>query len=57
MEFIVRISDYLSFMTSFILIFGFIFQLSFIASLLTKVGLLTSHMLSSKQKWAILIFL
>ncbi|WP_019219646.1 twin-arginine translocase subunit TatC [Bartonella florencae] len=54
-EFIVRISDYLSFMTSFILIFGLIFQLPLVTSLLTKVGLLTSHSLVSKRKWAILI--
>ncbi|MGL2349084.1 twin-arginine translocase subunit TatC [Helicobacter pylori] len=43
-----RISSYLSFITSFIWIFGLIFQLPLIASLLTKVGLLTSHMLPSK---------
>ncbi|MHC5306850.1 twin-arginine translocase subunit TatC [Bartonella sp. LJL80] len=54
-EFIARISDYLSFMTSFILIFGLIFQLPLVTSLLTKVGLLTSDMLVSKRKWAILI--
>ncbi|WP_455475609.1 twin-arginine translocase subunit TatC [Bartonella sp. B17] len=54
-EFIVRISDYLSFMTSFILIFGLIFQLPLVTGLLTKVGLLTSHMLVSVRKWAILI--
>lgn len=54
-EFIARISDYLSFMTSFILIFGLIFQLPLITSLLTKAGLLTSEMLVSKRKWAILV--
>ncbi|WP_273718516.1 MULTISPECIES: twin-arginine translocase subunit TatC [Bartonella] len=54
-EFIVRISDYLGFMTSFILIFGLIFQLPLVISLLTKVGLLTSHDLVSKRKWAILL--
>ncbi|EJF90698.1 twin-arginine translocase subunit TatC [Bartonella tamiae] len=54
-EFIARISDYLSFMTSFILIFGLIFQLPLITSLFTKVGLLTSDMLVSKRKWAILV--
>ncbi|WP_332066125.1 twin-arginine translocase subunit TatC [Bartonella sp. CB189] len=54
-EFIVRISDYLSFMASFILIFGLIFQLPLVTSLLTKVGLVTSHMLVSVRKWAILI--
>ncbi|UTO29179.1 twin-arginine translocase subunit TatC [Bartonella harrusi] len=54
-EFIVRISDYLSFMASFILIFGLIFQLPLITSLLTKVGLVTSHSLVSKRKWAILL--
>ncbi|WP_455466625.1 twin-arginine translocase subunit TatC [Bartonella sp. B39] len=54
-ECIVRISDYLSFMTSFILIFGLIFQLPLVTSLLTKVGFLTSHSLVSKRKWAILI--
>ncbi|EJF81647.1 Sec-independent protein translocase protein TatC [Candidatus Bartonella washoeensis] len=53
-EFIVRISDYLSFMTSFILIFGLMFQLPLITSLLIKVGLLTSHGLVSNRKWAIL---
>ncbi len=36
-EFIVRISDYLSFMISFILIFGLIFQLPLVTSLLTRV--------------------
>ncbi|WP_346418108.1 hypothetical protein [Bartonella sp. WD12.1] len=35
-------------MTSFIWIFGLIFQLSLIARLLMKIGLLTSHMLPSK---------
>ncbi|EJF86122.1 twin-arginine translocase subunit TatC [Bartonella rattimassiliensis] len=54
-DFIVRISDYLSFMTSFILIFGLIFQLPLIVSFLTKIGLLTSHDLVSKRKWAILL--
>ncbi|OPB31280.1 twin-arginine translocase subunit TatC [Bartonella sp. AR 15-3] len=54
-EFIARISDYLNFMISFILIFGLIFQLPLIISLLTRVGLLTSHILISKRKWAILI--
>ncbi|MBB5074293.1 sec-independent protein translocase protein TatC [Bartonella callosciuri] len=53
-EFIVRISDYLSFMISFVLIFGLIFQLPLVISLLTKVGLLTFHDLLSKRKWAIL---
>ncbi|WP_336279060.1 twin-arginine translocase subunit TatC [Bartonella sp. CB175] len=54
-EFVVRISDYLSFMTSFILIFGFIFQLPLVIGLLTKVELLTSHTLVSIRKWAMLI--
>ncbi|WP_208433846.1 twin-arginine translocase subunit TatC [Bartonella taylorii] len=54
-EFIVRISDYLGFMTSFILIFGLIFQLPLVTGLLTRVGLLTSHGLVSKRKWAILL--
>ncbi|WP_375616153.1 MULTISPECIES: twin-arginine translocase subunit TatC [unclassified Bartonella] len=54
-DFIVRISDYLSFMTSFILVFGLIFQLPLVISLLTKVGFLTSHDLVSKRKWAILL--
>ncbi|MET3590006.1 sec-independent protein translocase protein TatC [Bartonella silvatica] len=54
-EFIVRISDYLNFITSFVLIFGLIFQLPLVTSLLTKVGLLTVHSLVSKRKWAILI--
>ncbi|WP_019223890.1 twin-arginine translocase subunit TatC [Bartonella rattaustraliani] len=54
-EFIVRISDYLSFMTSFVLIFGLIFQLPLVTSLLTKVGFLTSNSLVSKRKWAILV--
>ncbi|AGF75634.1 twin-arginine translocation protein TatC [Bartonella vinsonii subsp. berkhoffii str. Winnie] len=54
-EFIVRISDYLSFMTPFILILGLIFQLPLVTSLLTKIGLLTSYGLVSKRKWAILL--
>ncbi|MET3560443.1 sec-independent protein translocase protein TatC [Bartonella japonica] len=54
-EFIVRISDYLSFMTSFVLIFGLIFQLPLITSLLIKVGFLTSRSLVTKRKWAVLI--
>lgn len=53
-DFIVSISNYMSFMTSFILIFGLIFQLPLITSLLTKVGLVTSQMLASKRKWAVL---
>lgn len=54
-EFIAKISDYLSFMTSFILVFGVIFQLPLITALLTRVGLLTPAMLAEKRKWAILL--
>ncbi|WP_336294142.1 twin-arginine translocase subunit TatC [Bartonella sp. CB169] len=54
-DFVVRISDYLSFMTSFILIFGLIFQLPLVTSLLTRVGLVTYRGLVYKRKWAVLI--
>ncbi|ALE03953.1 twin-arginine translocase subunit TatC [Bartonella ancashensis] len=55
-EFIARISDYLNFITLFILIFGFIFQLPLVITLLTKVGFVTSHMLASVRRWTVLIF-
>lgn len=53
-EFIARISEYLSFMTSFILIFGLIFQLPLVTGLLVKVQLLRPQTLVDKRKWAIL---
>ncbi|KAA6404865.1 twin-arginine translocase subunit TatC [Candidatus Tokpelaia sp.] len=54
-HFIARISDYLDFIISFTLIFGLIFQLPVITSLLVRVGLLTAGHLVALRKWEIVI--
>jgi len=54
-EFIAKISEYLSFMTSLILAFGLVFQLPVVTSILARVGLLTSDMLVSVRRWAIVV--
>lgn len=54
-EFNPKISTYLSFIISLMLIFGLVFQLPLATSLMTKAGLITSKMLTSKRKWAVLI--
>lgn len=54
-HFIAKISEYLDFMTSFILIFGCVFQLPVIVALLTRVGLLRAEQLAALRKWEIVI--
>jgi len=54
-EFIARISEYLSFMTSLILAFGLVFQLPVVTSILVRVGILTSAALVAVRKWAIVL--
>lgn len=54
-HFIAKISDYLDFMASFILIFGLVFQLPVITSLLARVGILTSAHLIALRKWEIVL--
>lgn len=54
-QFIAKISEYLDFMTSFILIFGLVFQLPVITALLVRVGLLTSAHLIALRKWEIVL--
>jgi len=54
-HFIAKISDYLDFIISFTLIFGLIFQLPVITSLLVRVGLLTAGHLVALRKWEIVI--
>jgi len=54
-EFVAKISEYLDFMTSFILSFGLIFQLPVATSILTRVGFLTSDMLVSVRRLAIVV--
>jgi len=54
-EFIAKISEYLSFMTSLILAFGLVFQLPVVASILVRVGLLSAAMLIAMRKWAIVV--
>jgi len=49
-----RISEYLDFFMSLILIFGLVFQLPVVTSLLVRVGILTAEWLKGKRRWAIL---
>jgi len=49
-----KISDYLNFLMSLMLIFGLVFQLPVITSLMVRVGLLSAVWLASKRRWAIL---
>lgn len=48
-------SKYLSFLTSFLLPFGVIFQLPLVVMFLTRIGLITPKMLIEKRKYAIVI--
>lgn len=52
-ELLNKVSDYLARITSFILIFGFVFQLPIVTSLLVKVGILSAQTLANKRKYAI----
>jgi len=54
-HFIAKISDYLDFMTDFMLIFGCVFQLPVIVALLVRAGLLTSAHLIAMRKWEIVL--
>jgi len=49
-----RISEYLDFFMSLILIFGLVFQLPVVTSLLVRVGILSAEWLAGKRRWAIL---
>jgi len=49
-----RISEYLDFFMSLTLIFGLVFQLPVVTSLLVRVGILTAEWLRGKRRWAIL---
>lgn len=49
----ISISSYISFVIIFILSFGFIFQLPIVVLLLTKLGIITPHWLSSNRKYII----
>lgn len=50
-----KISEYFSSMMSMILVFGILFQLPLVVTLLTKAGLITSAFLKDKRRWAILV--
>jgi len=50
-----RISDYLDFIISFILLFGLIFQLPVVTSLLVRVGLIRAAHLVALRKWEIVL--
>lgn len=52
---VISISNYLSFITIFIFIFGLVFELPVAVLILSKLGLVTPAFLSSNRKWAILI--
>jgi len=49
-----KISDYLNFLMSLMLIFGLVFQLPVVTSLMVRVGLLSAEWLASKRRWAVL---
>jgi sec-independent protein translocase protein TatC len=51
-DFIAKISEYLSFMTSLILAFGFVFQLPVVTTLLIRIKLLNYTTLVAMRKWA-----
>jgi len=53
--FVGKVSEYLSFMTTLILTFGLVFQLPVVTTLLVRVGLLTTSMLISVRKWAVVV--
>lgn len=52
---VISISEYLSFITVLILIFGIVFELPVGIVVLSKLGLVTPAALSRNRKWAILI--
>jgi len=54
-HFIAKISDYLDFMTNFMLIFGCVFQLPVIVALLARAGLVSSAQLIALRKWEIVL--
>ena len=49
------ISNYISFITFFLLGFGSVFELPVVALVLTKLGLVSPHLLRSKRKHAVVI--
>jgi sec-independent protein translocase protein TatC len=50
-----RVSEYLSLIMTLIFSFGLVFQLPVVTTLLARVGLLSSEMLRSKRKYAIVL--
>lgn len=50
-----KISEYLDFLMTLVLAFGLVFQLPVVTTLLARVGLVSSQMLASKRKWAVVI--
>jgi len=50
-----RISEYLDLVMSLTLIFGLVFQLPVVTSLLARVGIVTAEWLAGKRRWAILL--
>ncbi|MCL6584309.1 MAG: twin-arginine translocase subunit TatC [bacterium] len=51
----IKISEYLSFYSTTVLINGVIFELPFVILFLTKIGLVKPQMLTKNRKWAMLI--
>lgn len=51
----ISISKYLSFVTTLIFMFGLVFELPVVVTILSKLGLVTPAFLSRNRKWAILI--
>jgi len=49
-----KISEYLNFLMSLMLIFGLVFQLPVVTSLMVRVGLLSAEWLAAKRRWAVL---
>ena len=53
----IRIKDYLSFVTTMILVFGIVFEMPILSYFLTRIGLITAKFLRSKRRYAIVVIL
>ena len=53
----IRIKDYLSFVTTMILVFGIVFEMPILSYFLTRIGLITAKFLRSKRRYAIVLIL